>query len=287
LSVSAQGFLPFDSAYALARAYAAKAVALDSMSSEAWVAQGRVLQVVEWNVPGAEKAFKRAVELDPNNVFAYGYRGIFLAGVKRQHELGIQDGQTALKLDSLNSLVHHQYGQILNFSGNWDEAIKHHRRALALAESPFATPHTMIGGAYLSKGDEERLNGDSSRARAAYDSAAAEWAEARKLKGAFRQGDESAAIAYVHALYGQRTEAVEMLARLQNSRNKYRWMQMARLHLALGHRDSAFAMIDSAVAKKAWTTYGPSLLGARVFAREFGSEPRWTRLLQKAGLLKE
>jgi hypothetical protein len=59
-------------------------------------------------------------------------------------------------------------------------------------------------------------------------------------------------------------------------------MNLAVVYLGLGQAGSAFAMLDSAIVKKDFGITGP-ILGDPAWD-ELRSDPRFTRLLKKAGL---
>src|SRR5437870_4165629 len=75
------GYLPRREAYPKAKAAALKAVALDSGLAEGFVSLARVRQNYDWDWPGAQQAFRRAIELNPRYGLAHSWYGLFLGTV--------------------------------------------------------------------------------------------------------------------------------------------------------------------------------------------------------------
>jgi TolB-like protein/Tfp pilus assembly protein PilF/tRNA A-37 threonylcarbamoyl transferase component Bud32 len=69
-----------------AREAAGRAVKLDDGLAEAHTARAAYLHVYEWDWPAAEREFRRAIELDPNDPTAHNWYGFFLGGMGRFDE---------------------------------------------------------------------------------------------------------------------------------------------------------------------------------------------------------
>jgi hypothetical protein len=70
----------------LARAAAAKGLALDDAVSDAHVAAAQVKYVGDWDWKGSEKEFKRAIELNPGDVLAHHLYSHLLRSMGRNQE---------------------------------------------------------------------------------------------------------------------------------------------------------------------------------------------------------
>src|SRR4029077_15141505 len=90
--------MPGNEAYFKAFAAARKAVELDQQSSEAHASLAFVTFFGMWDAAGAEKEFRRAIELDPNNVKAHHWYATFLPALGR-HEEALTEIDLARKLD--------------------------------------------------------------------------------------------------------------------------------------------------------------------------------------------
>jgi serine/threonine protein kinase/tetratricopeptide (TPR) repeat protein len=84
---------------AIARTYAEKAVSLDPSSSEAHEALGTA-KYADWDWPGAEHEYRRAIVLNPNSAAHYGLFG--LLAIKGRLDEALKECQTAQALDPNN-----------------------------------------------------------------------------------------------------------------------------------------------------------------------------------------
>jgi serine/threonine-protein kinase len=105
--------IPSDSAAPAAEAAARRALALDSTDSRAFAALGYVSKNYRWRYDDAERAYRAAIALDPND-----------------------------------ATVRHWYGELLDLRGQFDAARDQYRQALAL-DPVSPTAHVSIGGHFL------------------------------------------------------------------------------------------------------------------------------------------
>ena len=82
----------------LIKTAAEKALALDPNLSMAHQFLGNVKSGYDWDWQGAEREYKRAIELDPNNAWARESFGVYLISVGRMEE-GLNEQQRAQELD--------------------------------------------------------------------------------------------------------------------------------------------------------------------------------------------
>jgi Flp pilus assembly protein TadD len=80
---------------------------------------------------GAEDAFRKAVQLDPNNAEAHANLGVALANQGKRAE-AIAEFRQALRLNPNNSMAHNNLGTVLDEQGKLEEAIAEFRQALRL-----------------------------------------------------------------------------------------------------------------------------------------------------------
>jgi eukaryotic-like serine/threonine-protein kinase len=168
------------------KAAAEKALQLDDTLAEAHNSLAIVSYVYDWNWPTGEREFKRAIELDPNYVFAHHQYGWLLALSGRQTEAANELAR-ALQLDPLSPLVtvdnnvsyvlSKQYdrglvfaqkgeemdpnfflaqfvqGWIYDKKGDYQKAIAKLQRAQQLEDQPWIS--CWLGHAYAASGDRQ------------------------------------------------------------------------------------------------------------------------------------
>jgi TolB-like protein/Tfp pilus assembly protein PilF len=131
------GFTPPAEALPKAKALSLKAIELDETLSDAHVSLGFVFMSLDWDWLAAEKEFKRAIELNPNSVWAHGLYGIYLSNVGRLLE-GTEEVDLALELDPLSNRSHRFAAMNSYYSRQYDECIERNKQAL---ESKFDPIH--------------------------------------------------------------------------------------------------------------------------------------------------
>jgi len=104
-----------------AREYALKALSLNDELSEAHVSVGAILQDVDHDFAGAEREFKRAIELDPNNGAAYSSYAFLLAAMGRTDEAA-ENFERALELEPVSPFINRSYGVFLMYIRKYDES---------------------------------------------------------------------------------------------------------------------------------------------------------------------
>jgi DNA-binding winged helix-turn-helix (wHTH) protein/Tfp pilus assembly protein PilF len=143
--------MPGNEAYFKAFAAARKAVELDPQSSEAHASLAFVTFYGMWDSAGAEKEFRRAIELNPNNVKAHHWYATFLHTLNR-HDEALNEIELARKLAPDSPSILADKGELLWAGGHREEALQLLKQ-LEAADPDFLSPHRYLRLAYFEIGD--------------------------------------------------------------------------------------------------------------------------------------
>ena len=220
------GSRPTSEQVPLAREYATAALALDSSLAEAHWAMAQLLSGFDWDIHAAERAFKRAILLDPGFEEARHLYAIFLFHWDRIEEAEAELTRT-LEIDPLLAAAHHTFGRLHLSMRRPDQAITHFREALTL-EPMFSLAYAQLGHAYLQKGmPAEAITEFEAGARIGSPS-------------------DKAHLAYGYAMVGRREEALAILANLVSPGNHPPPFHMALAYVGLGDQPEAFRWLEQA-----------------------------------------
>ncbi|MCU1289589.1 MAG: serine/threonine protein kinase with repeat [Acidobacteria bacterium] len=128
---------------------ALKALSLDNDLAEAHAALGQILGSNDYDFVGAEREYKRALELNPNYATAHQYYGELLTNLGR-HEESFAEFRRALEIDPLSLIINRMYGEALFFARRYDESIAQVKKTLEL-DADFASAHRSLSNAYWAK----------------------------------------------------------------------------------------------------------------------------------------
>ena len=142
-------YLPPQQAFPGAKAAALKALELHDTLAEAHAALGQVKFIFDWDWVGSERAFKRALELNPNSVDALLNYTFYLILLGRFDE-GIAANQRAIELDPLTPTTSLSLGWAYHKARRYDESIAQLRSTLALSPE-LSLAHLQLAGNYAAK----------------------------------------------------------------------------------------------------------------------------------------
>ena len=126
------GLVPPLTAMPKARAAALQAQRLDPTLAEPHLWLGAVRLLFDWDLPGAESAMRRALELAPGLAYAKAWYALYLAVVLRFGD-ALECARAAQALEPLSLTMQLVTSRILYWSGRFDEALEV-LEALRLAE---------------------------------------------------------------------------------------------------------------------------------------------------------
>jgi TolB-like protein/Flp pilus assembly protein TadD len=258
------GITPHE-AYTRARAAAERAVELDENLAEAHTSLAAVMTDYDWDWEGADREYRRAIELNPNYVTAHSWYAEQLSRMGR-HDEAVAEARRARELDPLSLASSMIVAWILYFARRYGEAIEQAIRTLEI-DPNYATALRILGWAYEETGQ--------------FDEAVVVHERAAELSG--QQPNFMGQIARAYALAGRTDEARGVLDRLIGlSKQTYvSALDIALIHSALGAKDPAFEWLEKAHEERAdhlpYSKVNPRLDDLR-------GDPRFRRMLQQMGL---
>jgi len=225
--------LPAKVAIPKAKEYALKALELDDTLAQAHTALAGIRFYGDWDWPGAEIEFKRALGLNPNDAETHRIYSSYLLGLARFDE-ALLEVQRAQQLDPLSLYTSVNAGWTFYFVRRYDRAIAQCRQALDLdANSDGA--HACLGQSYRAKGMREQAISESERA------VALSVGVPPRMVG----------LARAYANFGKRTEAKKLLDDLRE-RAGHTYVSpyyFAMIYTALGEQQQALAALDQGYAE--------------------------------------
>jgi serine/threonine protein kinase/tetratricopeptide (TPR) repeat protein len=265
-TLSFYGPIPPEESYPIARELVVKALELDPELPEAFTVLAYIKTYWDWDWEGAERDFRKAIELNPNYITAHHLFAYFLVILGRYEE-ALEEMGIALSLDPLNLIAIRTVGDMYYHSRQYERAIPYFLKTIEM-DSAFNYAHLHLGSVYRELGR--------------YEKALVEFQKEVNLK----TGSELAALAEMGMLYarmGNVKRAKEILARL-NERSKKEYVPptlMSYTYFALGNMDTGFVYLYRAFSRR------DQWLIQLKFEHEFDpirNDPRYFDLMEKLGL---
>jgi TolB-like protein/Tfp pilus assembly protein PilF len=249
-----------------ARAAAQRALAIDDSLAEAHAVLAGA-DVTLWDWDAAEREFRHALELDPNNGSAHQWYGLFLSSLGRHEEAHAQF-RRALELDPLNLTFNNNLAMSYSTARQYDQALDQFRKTIDM-DPNYASAHDNLAQAYFDM--------------AKYDLWLAEWKKAATLNNDHELVAISEDAARVYAKSGSQASigrVVELFKQLAQRRYVDPG-SIAYDYAALGDKDQVFYWLEKGYSAKA-----ESLQFIKVVRPmdPFRSDPRYLDLLKRMGL---
>lgn len=144
---------PPPGAFATAREAAAKALELDPLYPEAHAAMAEIQLYYDWDWEGAERSFRRALQLNPNLEFAHAHYA-WLDQLMGDIEPAIEHMTRAKQIAPLTPIFTAWLGWLYWSDGRLDEAVAEARQSLEV-NPRFPWGLYVLGGAYAARGEHE------------------------------------------------------------------------------------------------------------------------------------
>jgi eukaryotic-like serine/threonine-protein kinase len=249
-----------------AREAAKRALALDEGDVQAHVALAIEAQWYEWDWVAAEREFKRAIELNPNDAGAHGYYSWFLPPMGRSDQ-AVAEAERERQTDPLGSNPNFTLGSVLVFTRQWDRAIDQLRSAIDL-DPNYWFDHCFLGRAYEQKGKLPEAIAEFQRAL-----------ELEKDNTEIWSG-----LGHAYAYSGKKAEAQRVLDHLKElSAHSYvAPYNVAVIYAGLGEKDQTFAWLEKAYKERSYLLAVYLTTDARLDSLH--SDPRFGDLRRRIGL---
>jgi serine/threonine protein kinase/tetratricopeptide (TPR) repeat protein len=222
-----------------ARAAAQQATTIDPSLAEGWASLASVRWWYEWDWEGAEDAFRKATELNPNYANAHDGYAMLLCARSRFGE-AIEQVTKAADLDPLSRIIAVHGGWPFYFARDYESAMRRFRKALELDEL-FIPAHGWLG---MALGQQRR-----------YTEAIDTFRRALEVE---RVPILLAMLAHTHAIAGSREQATTLLAELEAEKEKRYISQydIAVVHAGLGDAQKALEHLRLAAEERSsWIVF--------------------------------
>jgi serine/threonine-protein kinase len=261
-----RSFFPSKEAYSMARAAALKALEIDDKIAEAHSVLAHLKSYHEWEWDGAEREFKRAIELDPGSGLYHRMYAWYQVIMTRFDE-AIKEAKQGLELDPISLIANEILGEVYLYARKYDEAIEALRKTAEM-DPDFLFVRAPLGFAYLQK--------------KMYEEALEETQKGKTLSAHVNKANE-AWTGIAHSMVGNRNEARRVLDHLLDQL-KYGYVPpalLAYLYLGLGENDQGFGWLEEAYQERDYWLF--SLRVHPVFDN-IRSDSRYSALLKKMNL---
>jgi tetratricopeptide (TPR) repeat protein len=243
------GLLPPMEGFSKAKDAARRALEIDYLLGEAHVAHGDALYRYDWDWPGAEKAFNRALELNPSDFRAHQWFGYFLISMGRVEE-AIAEVMRGQAIEPLSPIATVAVGWVHFLARQYDRSIEECRKALELDPS-FIWAHWCLGRALEQKGMHDQAIAEFQQARQA--------ADIPPVLGA---------LGHAYGVSGRKADALQVIRLLKDRgiQDYFFPYEIAAIHMGLNDKDQAIDWL-----RKAFEHHHPWLC-------YFAAEPMWDPL---------
>ena len=246
-------------AYPKVKGAALRALAIDDTLAEAHTALAMIKASYEWDWRGAEQAFQRAIQLNPNYATAHQWYSEYLTAMGR-HEEALAEIHRAHELDPLSLIIRSVEAWVWYHARDYDRMLAQCEKVLEM-DPNFSLAYAYIGCAYERKGMYQ------------------EAIEANQKRVALMKGNDSSIVASrpsppsgAEDYWRKRFEVLKPISASFDA---------AEAFAQLGEADRAIAMLEQSYAEH---TYRLMYLKVHPNLDPLRADPRFQSLLRRTGL---
>ena len=256
-------FVPPREAYPRAKTAAAKALALDENSAEAYASLCWINVHFDWDWQAAGRDCTRALELDPNSGDAAYYASNYYLLMGRTDEALVLL-RRAVERDPLAAAAYTSLGWCYFFSRRYDDSIGAFQKALAL-DPMNSHAWEGLGHSYV----EKKMYPEALNAYA--------------RDAALQNGSDVVDRAYVYGKAGQREKALKALDEVKQDwkRGKRPPGALAFIYEGLGDKDQTFQWLEKAFEERD-TAWFP-MIKVSPMSDPLRADPRFQELIRRLG----
>ena len=217
-----------------AKEAALKALAIDETVADAHTALGLVLHYYGWNRPGAEREYRRALELNPSDTFARANYA-FLLGTEGRADVSVAEARYAVERDPISPFSRFTLATVLGLARRFDAAIAEAQAGIELDPS-YPLLHLGLGWGLGGLGRYEEAVGASRQATIV--------APGDPLSQGY--------LGWALGLAGQKQEALTILEDLERRRSQeyVGGVLLADVSVGLGDHDQAISWLQQAAEER-------------------------------------
>jgi TolB-like protein/Tfp pilus assembly protein PilF len=217
-----------------AREEARRALSSDPTNVEAHCVLANIAQSYDWDYAAAERGYKRALSLEPNNPTAHQWYAEYLI-VRNRIPEAQEEAKVALDLDPLSPIFYTVRAEAFYYARDFDVAISQAQHTLELFPT-FILARFWLGSAY--------------REKKMYAQAIEQFDLARQQAG----NNPGILMAYGHALAvsGDKAGARKVISELEHlAKSRYvPAIYFASIYAGLEEKDQAFAWLDKSLRER-------------------------------------
>jgi TolB-like protein len=252
-----------------AKVAANRAVELDGFSAEAFTALAGVRAIFDYDWPGAEQAFTRALALNPNYAPAHHwYANLYLDPQGRVDD-AVMEMKRAQEIDPLSLIINTDLGYAYYLAGQPAAALHQYQKVVEM-DPDFYPAHFHLAEVY----ESQKM----------YDQWLSETVKALRLAGDAEQAQKSEDLYKAGGYRRVMAEKARLLESLESA-NKFRpYGSAAGVYMALGDKGRALALLEQSYARG---ERGFVYLKVDPIWYPIHSDPRFQALESKMGLITQ